>query len=212
MQFELINGSWVQTFTSILYDIDQKLSDTEIDDIIRKIDENFENDINSLKVDSNVVKYNLMRVIDEVNNIKYSNGIISENVDKILDRVNALSIVKEIRHNGCKPKVEEKKVHYRKDPCRLPHRPLPKPIEKECDKVYVIDMFLRAGYSEQYKIYIEGGYTYDWRLSWLISGNKRRLLHMGELTDDLIKIYNSYGIYDIDIINKSRLSEYKKNK
>jgi len=72
-----------------------------------------------------------------------------------------------------------------------------------------MDMFLRQGHSEPYRIDIAPGvYTNDSRLSWLVSGDKRRLTYNGELTQDILDIYNKYGITDIEVIKKSRVSTY----
>ncbi len=240
--FELINGSWQQTLASILYDIYQKLDDTEIDDIIRSIDDRISdeeildllgiilNKINLLKTDSVDINNNIILLSSIVsnillntmslktdnvnikNNIVTLSGIVSNillniislktDVNTIMNRVNGLSVVNKITIMQRQP-VRDRVIKHRE--CRGPIE-LPKKIE---DITFLIDMELREGHSDGYKIYIPGGYTYDSRLSWLINGNKRRLFYMGELTDDILDIYRSYNIIDIEVIKKSRLNTYE---
>lgn len=242
--FELINGSWQQTLATILYDIYQKLDDTEIDDIIRSIDDRISdeeilevlavilNKVNLIKTDSVDINNNIILLSGIVSNILLNtislkndnvnikndilllSNIISNillntislktDVNKVMNRVNSLSIVNKVTIIQKQP-TKERVIKHRE--CRRPIE-LPKKIE---DITFLIDMELREGHSDGYKIYIPGGYTYDSRLSWLISGNKRRLMYMGELTDDILNIYRSYNITDIEVIQKSRLSTYVNN-
>ena len=204
---ELINGSWVQTFTKILYDINTKLNDDEINLIIKRIDERFVNDITSLQVDNTFIKNNVVSILNRLNDfekLKLDNNYIKDEIKLVLNRLNSLSIIKEVK--VIKPVlVEKERKHF--------HRERQQIQEVKCqveEKVYVMDMFLKSGHSEGYRIDVSpGAYTHDWRLSWLISGDKRRLLHCVELTDDILEIYKKYGITDIEIIKKSRLSTYK---
>lgn len=222
---QLVNGSWSQTFAYILNEINQKLNDTEISDIIRKIDENVENDLLSLKLDSSEIKSDLINILNDINNLKIDNnsikssliGVLSKlngiedlksdnsiiitEISNVMNRLNSLSIVKEIRTN-CKEPKKERIPFYKKG---VIHKN-PNHIEVH-SRIYIMDMDLRQGYGEQYRIDLQPGvHTYDWRLSWLISGDRRRLLWRGELTDDILEIYRKLGITDIDIIKKSKLS------
>lgn len=192
-EIELINGSWVQTFTSILNDINSKLNDTEIDDIIRNIDDKI-SDEEILSISNTIL--NKLYLLEN-NNID-----LSDKIDLILDRVNSISFVKEIVH--CKkPRLQAPRHKF----VRIDR---PKVEEKPVEETsYVIDMSLTCGYSEPYKVWLDSSvFTYDWRLTWLVRGNKRRLLYKTELTDDIISIYKKLGITDINIIKKARLQTY----
>lgn len=214
---ELINGSWVQTFTNILNVINNKLNNTEIDDIIRSIDERISDEeilqlcsiiLNKLSTLSND-STNLYGLVNFILNKINSMSVVS---DKILDRVNSLSVVNQIIVR--KPHCEERIHHYRKRCDIKRHNIIPKSIiEKELrdrcndNKTFIMDMELKQGYTKQYEIIIkEGVHTYDWRLSWLISGNKRRLLWRDTLTSDIIEIYRKFGITDLEVINRSKQS------
>ena len=243
--FELINGSWQQTLATILYDIYQKLDDTEIDDIIRRIDDRISdeeildlleiilnkitslqtdndeirnniinvsniisnvlgiilNKITSLQTDSEEVKNNIIKLSNIISNVLLSMLSIKTDVTKVMNRVNSLSVVNKVTIIQKEP-TKERIVRHRE--CKRPIE-LPKKIE---DVTFLIDMELRQGHSDGYKIYLPYGYTYDSRFSWLISGNKRRLLHIGDLTDDMLEVYKSYNITDIEVIKKSRQSTY----
>ena len=216
MNFELINGSWQQTLATILYDIDQKLNDTEIGDIIKRIDDRISdeeildllgiilNKITSLQTDNIDVKNDIIILSNIISNILLNTISLRTDVTKIYNRVNSLSVVNKVV-------IIEKpieKIRIKRDKhCKVYNN-----IEVKENITFLIDMNIIEGHSEPYKIYIPGGYTYDSRLSWLVSGNKRRLLYIGELTDDLIKIYNSYNILDTDIIKKSRINTYVNNR
>jgi hypothetical protein len=126
---------------------------------------------------------------------------LRNDISKVIDRVNNISVVNKITVIQ-KPITKERVIKYRE--CKK-HIELPRKVE---DITFLIDMELRQGHSDGYKIYLPYGYTYDSRFSWLISGNKRRLLHMGELTNDMIEIYKSYNITDIEVIKKSKLNTY----
>ena len=217
MSFELINGSWQQTLASILYDIYQKLDDTEIDDIIRSIDDKISdeeilellgiilNKITSLKTDSVDIKNNILLLSNVISNILLNVVSLRGDISRIMNRVNSLSVVNKITIIQ-KPITTDRVLRHRE--CSRPIEP-PKKIE---DITFLIDMELRQGHSDAYKIYLPYGHTYDSRLSWLISGNKRRLFYMGELTDDILDIYKSYNITDIEVIKKSRLNTYVNNR
>jgi hypothetical protein len=194
-EIELVNGNWPQTTASILYNINKKLNSIDLDSIITKIDQNTKSDINILKLDTNVIKSDINVLHSDSNTIKY-------NISSILNRVNSLSIVKEIR--TIKEPIMKERLPFRNN--TIQKKPsISDPVYFD-EKMYIIDMDLRQGYSESYKIDLPYGHTYDTRLSWLISGDKRRLLWRGELTNDIILIYNSLGITDINIIKKSKLS------
>jgi len=213
MELQLINGSWQQTLATILNDIYQKLEDTEIDDIIRRIDDRISdeemidllgiilNKITSLQTDNVEVKNNIITLSNIISNVLLNMLSIKTDVTKIMNRVNSLSVVNKVTIIE-KPIVKERVIRHRE--CRRPIEP-PKKIE---DVTFLIDMELRQGHSDGYKIYLPYGYTYDSRFSWLISGNKRRLLHVGELSDDMVEIYKSYNITDIEVIKKSRMNTY----
>lgn len=209
-EVEVINGSWVQTIAYILYDIDNKLNDTTIEDIIRRIEERFTEDISFLKSDNNNIKENVNIVLDklkELNDIKSDNDKIKYDVTSVMNRLNSISVVNQI---VIKQPVTERTRNFRPR-TETPRQNIQlKQLEKEhnCknNETFMMDMDLTSGYTEQYKIIIqEGVHTYDWRLSWLISGNKRKLLYKGELTEDILSIYKKLGIVDIDIIKKARL-------
>jgi hypothetical protein len=213
MDLQLVNGSWQQTLATILNDIYQKLEDTEIDDIIRRIDDRISdeemldllgtilNKITSLQTDNVDVKNNIITLSNIISNLLLGMLSIRTDVTKIMNRVNGLSVVNKVTIIE-KPIVKERVIKQRE--CRKPIQP-PKKVE---DITFVIDMELRQGHSDGYKIYLPYGYTYDSRFSWLISGNKRRLLHVGELSDDMIEIYKNYNITDIEVIKKSRINTY----
>lgn len=212
MNFELINGSWQQTLATILYDIDQKLNDTEISDIIKRIDDRISdedilellgiilNKLTSLQTDNIDVKSDIISLSNIISTILINTISLRTDISKISNRVNSLSIVNKV---VVVEKPIEKIRIKRERPCKIYNN-----IEIKENITFLIDMELIQGHSEPYKIYIPGGYTYDSRLSWLISGSKRRLLYLGDLTDDLLEIYKSYNILDVEIIKKSRINTY----
>jgi hypothetical protein len=213
MELQLVNGSWQQTLATILNDIYQKLEDTEIDDIIRRIDDRISdeemldllgtilNKITSLQTDNVDVKNNIITLSNIISNVLLGMLSIRTDVTKIMNRVNGLSVVNKVTIIE-KPIVKERVIRQRES-----RKPIQQPKKVE-DITFLIDMELRQGHSDGYKIYLPYGYTYDSRFSWLISGNKRRLLHVGELSDDMIQIYKSYNITDIEVIKKSRINTY----
>lgn len=213
MEFQLINGSWQQTLATILYDIYQKLDDTEIDDIIRSIDDKISdeeilellgiilNKITLIETDNDDIKNNIITLSNIISNILLNTISLKVDINKIMNRVNSLSVVNKVIVMQKQP-IRERVIRHRE--CK---RPIEQPKKIE-DITFLIDMELRQGHSDGYKIYLPYGYTYDSRFSWLISGNKRRLMHVGDLTDDMLQIYKSYNITDIEVIKKSRLSTY----
>jgi hypothetical protein len=217
MNFELINGSWQQTLATILYNIEVKLNDNEIGDIIRRIDATISDEeilellgivlqkITSLKTDNIDIKNDILLLSSVVSNILMNIISLKSDFSSVMNRVNSLSIVNKVTVVE-KPIVKERFVRQRE--CRV----VTPPVKKIEDVTFLMDMELRAGHSDGYKIYLPYGYTYDSRFSWLISGNKRRLLHVGELTDDMLEIYKSYNITDIEVIKKSRLNTYVNNR
>jgi hypothetical protein len=191
-EIELVNGNWAQTTASILFNINKKLSTIDVNNIITSIDENTKSDINILRSDIGVIS-------SDIGTINVDNDIIKTGVTNILNRVNSISVVKEVK-TILKPSNKERKpfksrIQYIKQPEVHIHT-----------IIYIMDMELRQGYSVSYRIDLQPGvHTFDTRLSWLISGDRRRLLWSGTLTDDIILIYNKLGITDLNIIKKSRL-------
>lgn len=194
MEIELVNGSWSQTFAYILQDINNKLKDREIEDIIRRIDD---------KISDEEIIQLCNYIIGKIKSLEINDVTILNKLDSIFSRVNSISVIREIKVYKEKCKVEPRKRFRRVEKVE--------PYHYICndDITYIIDMDIYEGYTEPYKVYLdECVFTYDWRLFWLVNGNKRRLMYKGELKDDMIRVYNKYGIYDIDIIKKSEASLY----
>lgn len=191
-EIELINGNWAQTTASILFNINNKLDIIDVNNIITTIDNNTKSDINVLRSDISVIS-------SDIDTISVDNDIIKYGVTNILNRVNSISVVKEVK-TILRPSNKERKPFKSRIQYIKPPQPHTHTI------IYIMDMDLRQGYSMSYRVDIQPGvHTFDTRLSWLISGDRRRLLWKDTLTDDIIKIYNNLGITDLDIIKKSRL-------
>ena len=210
----LINGSWIQTMTTILNEINIKLDDTEIDDIIRRIDDRISDEemleilgdillkLSSLESDNIEIKNNILDILKLVSNIisntsnlksdiyviKVDNNFIKSNINDILKRLNGISVVRQltIKEYQPKPYIKMRKVY-------VP----PKKQEVIVDETFMIDQSLEKGYVEGYKIQkYEGIYSFHPQLYWLINGNRRRLIYKGKepMTDEIKKIFESYGI------------------
>ena len=211
---KLINGSWQQTIAQYLSDINDKLNDTEIDDIIRRIDDRISDEemleilgdilikLESLESDNIEIKNNILDILKLVSNIisntsnlksdidiiRVDNNFIKSNINDILKRLNGISIVRQmtIKEYQPKPHIKMRKVY-------VP----PKKREVIVDETFMIDQSLERGYVEGYKLqkYV-GIYSFHPQLYWLINGNKRRLIYKGKepITDEIKKIFESYGI------------------
>ena len=213
-EVKLINGSWIQTMTTILNEINIKLDDTEIDDIIRRIDDTISDEetinilqeilikLSSLQSDNIEIKNNILDILKLVSNIisntsnlksdidilRVDNNFIKSNINDILKRLNGISVVRQltIKEYQPKPHIKMRKVY-------VP----PKKREVIIDETFMIDQSLEKGYVEGYKIQKwEGIYSFHPQLYWLINGNKRRLIYKDKepMTDEIKKIYESYGI------------------
>ncbi len=213
-EVKLINGSWVQTMSTILNEINIKLDDTEIADIIKRIDDRISDEemleilgdillkLSSLESDNIEIKNNILDILKLVSNIisntsnlksdidviRVDNNFIKSNINDILKRLNGISIVRQMTIKEYQPKayIKMRKVY-------VP----PKKREVIVDETFMIDQSLEKGYVEGYKIQkYEGIYSFHPQLYWLINGNRRRLIYKGKepITDDIKKIFESYGI------------------
>lgn len=188
MNFELINGSLIDTITYLLSNIDSKLSNTDLENILLDISNNINVNFNELKEDNVITKLALLNILNELNKVKSDNVIIKNKVDEIYIKVNQCYKPKAIAPNPrqtCKPKLTNNNC--------LPQRPQPAVFNRPIND-FIIDNTITSGHTDGYKIYVGGGYTYHDKLYWFISGNKRKLCHKGELTSDMIEIYNKYNI------------------
>lgn len=214
MELKLINGSWQQTIAQYLSDINDKLNDTEIDDIIKRIDDRIADEemleilgdillkLSSLESDNIEIKNNIIDILKLVSNIisntsnlksdidviRVDNNFIKSNINDILKRLNGISIVRQmtIKEYEPKPYIKMRKVY-------VP----PKKREVIIDETFMIDQSLEKGYIESYKLQkYEGIYSFHTQIYWLINGNRRRLIYKGKepITDDIKKIFESYGI------------------
>lgn len=86
------------------------------------------------------------------------------------------------------------------------------PIEDIPEDSLDWDMELKDGYFQQYKIYLNDKYIYDIRLFWLIKEDKRRLVYNSDLTNEIIKLFNDYGLTDMDVIKDSKYDLYKEKR
>ena len=213
-EIKLINGSWAQTMSTILNEINIKLNDTEIDDIIRRIDDRISDEemleilgdilikLQTLESDNIEIKNNILDILKLVSNIisntsnlksdidviRVDNNFIKSNINDILKRLNGMSVVRQltIKEYQPKPHIKMRKVY-------VP----PKKREVIVDETFMIDQSLSYGYIEGYKLQkYEGIYSFHPQLYWLINGNKRRLIYKGKepITDEIKKIFESYGI------------------
>lgn len=213
-EVKLINGSWVQTMSTILNEINIKLDDTEIADIIKRIDDRISDEemleilgdillkLSSLESDNIEIKNNILDILKLVSNIisntsnlksdidviRVDNQFIKSNINDILKKLNGISIVRQMTIKEYQPKsyIKMRKVY-------VP----PKKREVIIDETFMIDQSLEKGYVEGYKIQkYEGIYSFHPQLYWLINGNRRRLIYKGKepITDDIKKIFDSYGI------------------
>lgn len=197
MEVKLINGSWIQTMTTILHEINEKLNDTEIDDIIRRIDDTIADEelieitneilirISKIELDINSNGFYLKNNIDILHD---DNKFIKTNINDIVKRLNELSIVRQltIKEYVPKPHIKMRKVY-------VP----PKKREVIIDETFLIDQSLSWGYTEGYKLQKwEGIWSFHPQLYWLINGNKRRLIYKGNnpMTDEVKEIFMSFGI------------------
>lgn len=187
MSLEIINGSWIQTITYILDNIDGRLSNTELESILSIISNNIDSNFDILKDDNNLIKISLLNILNEINKLKSDNIIIRNTVTEIKIRVMECCKPKVIVPNPrktCRPKLSNNNC--------VPQRPHVV-VYNQPTVEFIIDETIRSGHTEGYKIYVSGGYSYHDRLYWFISGNRRRLCHKGELTDEMIDIYKTYN-------------------
>lgn len=183
MEIKLINGSWSQTIATILNDINLKLNDTEIDDIIRRIDETIA-DEEMLEILNKVILI-ISNSQDDITLLKLQNNVLNQKLDILQSIVNELLqkrmlVVREVVIR------EPAKLEYKKNTgVRLPYTQIERKVES--DETFIIDQTLTSGYREQLVELEWWGYRYlnGW---WLINGNKRKLV-----TDDP-ELLNKYGL------------------
>lgn len=182
-EIKLINGSWVQTLATILNSINEQLQNTEIDDIIRRIDATIaDEDILDLL---NRVVLIISNTQSDISLLKLQNNVLNQKLDILQSIVNELLqkrmlVVREVVIR------EPPKLEYKKNTgVRLPYTQIEKKIES--DETFVIDQTLTSGYNEQVVELEWWGYRYL-NGSWLINGNRRRLI-----TEDM-ELLKKYGI------------------
>jgi hypothetical protein len=144
--------------------------------------------------------------IEDIINGKCNPGVSIEIMDeliKIHNRLDNMVIVKEIT-------IKEPRFDYPRTQKRLAQTIITPPTKVIED--YIIDQTIRNGYTEGYKIYIPGGYTFSDKVFWIIYGYKRKLVPMkvphkkgtNEANNFILEISKMYESYNLQL-NKNEL-------
>lgn len=214
LNIEVINGSWQQTLATILNEVRLKLNDDEIDNIIKRIDDRISDEdiiellgeviskLTTLSTDNIEIKDTISLIFKVISGLLTNMVSLKKDIDSIITRLDSISIVHKTVIIQKPIETERIKRHNRKDDFI---KIIPEDI------TFIVDMNISNGYSQPYRIYLgDGIWTNHDRLSWLVSGNRRRLTYTGNLTSDILKIYESYGIKNKVIIEKSCVSTLNK--
>jgi len=171
-EVKLINGSWVQTMSTILNEINIKLDDTEIADIIKRIDDRI-SDEEMLELLNRVVLI-ISNTQNDITLLRLQNNFLNERlsllemmIKQLVDK-NNLIIVREIVIKEKSPYIEKKNKGI-----RLPYTQIERKVQN--DETFVIDQTLTGGYMENMIELTDWG----WRPIngiWLINGNRRKVI------------------------------------
>lgn len=181
---KLINGSWQQTISQYLSDINDKLNDTEIDDIIKRIDDRI-SDEEMLELLNRVVII-ISNIQSDVTLLKLQNNFLNERlllleniIKEVKDKENFV-VIREIVLKQGAPYIQKKSSGV-----RLPYTSIERKVES--DETFVIDQTLTNGYMETVVELTDFGLKYL-NGTWLINGNRRKLI-----TND-IELLKKYGL------------------
>jgi hypothetical protein len=184
MEVKLINGSWVQTMSTILNEINIKLDDTEIADIIKRIDDTIA-DEEMLELLNRVVLI-ISNTQSDITLLRLQNNFLNERlsllekiIKEVKDKENFV-VVREIVIKQGAPYIYKKSVGV-----RLPYTSIERKVES--DETFVIDQTLVGGYMETVVELTDWGIKYL-NGTWLINGNRRKLI-----TND-IELLKKYGL------------------